>query len=163
MHLCKLYLIIKVRKAFPIINKEKEESSMKKLGTCCLGIFSLCLLLPWDIAYGTGSAFNPIILIFNHISWYLNASILIIPIALIMTYIIKMKYNKSLSKTILVLIVLNIVVDLCMIIKVVYPDYLITMQYSNQASLLKYSIVYLISIGSLICLFFNQLITNKKS
>ena len=89
MHLCKLYLIIKVRKAFPIINKEKEESSMKKLGTCCLGIFSLCLLLPWDIAYGTGSAFNHIMPVFNHISWYLNASILIIPIALIMVYLMK--------------------------------------------------------------------------
>ena len=136
---------------------------MKKLGTCCLGIFSLCLLLPWDIAYGTGSAFNPIMPVFNHISWYLNASILIIPIALIMVYLMKIKYNKSLSKTILALILLNIVVDLCMIIKVVYPDYLITMQYSNQASLLKYSMVYLISLGSLICLFFNQLITNKKT
>ena len=130
MHLCKLYHIIRVRKAFHIINKEKEVSAIKKLRTCCLGIFSLCLLLPWDIAYGTGSAFN-------HISWYLNAGILIIPIALIMVYLMKIKYNKSLSKTILVLIVLNIVVDLCMIIKVVYPDYLITMQYSNQASLLK--------------------------
>ena len=75
----------------------------------------------------------------------------------------KIKYNKSLSKTILALILLNIVIDLCMIIKVVYPDYLITMQYSNQASLLKYSMDYLISLGSLICLFFNQLITNKKS
>ena len=137
MHLCKLYLIIKARKAFPIINKEKEESAMKKLRTYCLGILSLCLLLPWDIAYGTGTAFNPIILVFNHISWYLNAGMLIIPIALIMVYLIKIKYNKTLSKTILVLIVLNIVVDLCMIIKVVYPNYLITMQYSNQASLLK--------------------------
>ena len=136
---------------------------MKKLGTCCLGIFSLCLLLPWDIAYGTGSAFNHMMPVFNHISWYLNAGMLIIPIALIMVYLMKIKYNKSLSKTILALILLNIVVDLCMIIKVVYPDYLITMQYSNQASLLKYSMVYLISIGSLICLFFNQLITNKKS